>query len=114
MENEEVIKQIENTMSPRFGHTITLSNSNRYLVQKSKAVLFGGATGIEGKFAINSDTYVYYVESKQWVKLDRNSNFNELARGSIPSPRAAHASCCVNINQLVIYGGATGGISTLM
>ena len=22
--NEEVVKQIENTMSPRFGHTITL------------------------------------------------------------------------------------------
>jgi protein phosphatase len=31
-----------------------------------------------------------------------------LAIGSVPSPRAAHASCCVNVNQLVIYGGATG------
>ena len=71
MENEEVIKQIENSMTPRFGHTITLGKSFIYLVHKSKAVLFGGATGIEGKFAINSDTYVYYVESKQWVKLDR-------------------------------------------
>ena len=71
MENEEVIKQIDNTMSPRFGHTITLGILNVDVVHKSKAVLFGGATGVEGKFAINSDTYVYYVESKQWVKLDR-------------------------------------------
>ena len=75
MENEEVIKQIENTMSPRFGHTITLGNIAVKLVHKSKAVLFGGATGVEGKFAINSDAYVYYVESKQWVKLDRKLNF---------------------------------------
>ena len=33
---------------------------------------------------------------------------NHIATGNIPSPRAAHASCCVNLNQLVIYGGATG------
>jgi hypothetical protein len=30
------------------------------------------------------------------------------ATGNIPSPRAAHSSCCVNLNQLVVYGGATG------
>jgi hypothetical protein len=52
-------------MSPRFGHTITL-------VQKSKAVLFGGATGVDGRFSINSDTFVFYIESKKWVKLERN------------------------------------------
>ena len=33
-----------------------------------------------------------------------------LAKGNIPTPRAAHAACCVNENQLVIYGGATGCI----
>lgn len=60
----EYIKNIDNDMSPRFGHTITL-------VHKSKAVLFGGATGVDGKFSINSDTYVFYVESKKWLKLER-------------------------------------------
>ena len=38
---------------------------------KSKAVLFGGATGSEGRFVINSDTYVFYLESRKWVKLER-------------------------------------------
>ena len=71
-----------------------------YIVHKTKAVLFGGATGVEGRFAINSDTYLFYIESKKWIKLDPT--------GSIPSPRAAHASCCVNSNQMVVYGGATG------
>lgn len=55
---------------------------------------------IEKKFAINSDTYLFYIESKKWVKLDPS--------GTTPSPRAAHASCCLNINQIVIYGGTTG------
>jgi hypothetical protein len=40
-------------------------------VHKSKAVLFGGATGVDGRFSINSDTYVFYVESKKWLKLER-------------------------------------------
>lgn len=62
--SKSVIKVIENTMSPRFGHTITL-------VHKTKAVLFGGATGVDGKFSINSDTFVYFIESKQWLKLER-------------------------------------------
>lgn len=75
MDNQDVMKLIDNTMSPRFGHTITLGNYHFNPVHKSKAVLFGGATGIEGKFAINSDTFVYYVESKQWVKLDRRFIF---------------------------------------
>ena len=64
--NNDLIKSIDNDMAPRFGHTITL-------VQKSKAVLFGGATGVEGRFSINSDTYVFYIESKKWVKLERNN-----------------------------------------
>ena len=87
-------------MSPRFGHTITKSKIFIYLVHKTKSVLFGGATGVEGRFAINSDTFLFYIDSKKWVKLDPT--------GSIPSPRAAHSSCCVNSNQMVVYGGATG------
>jgi hypothetical protein len=63
--DSEIVKSIDNDMSPRFGHTITL-------VQKSKAVLFGGATGVDGRFSINSDTFVFYIESKKWVKLERN------------------------------------------
>jgi protein phosphatase len=85
------------------------------LVHKNKSVLFGGATGVEGRFAINSDTYLFYIESKKWVKLDRKHYYFYtfiysliLATGSIPSPRAAHSSCCVNLNQMVVYGGATG------
>jgi hypothetical protein len=64
----DIVKSIDNDMSPRFGHTITL-------VQKSKAVLFGGATGVDGRFSINSDTYVFYIESKKWVKLERIFHF---------------------------------------
>ncbi|CDJ60037.1 protein serine/threonine phosphatase, putative / sortilin [Eimeria maxima] len=26
-----------------------------------------------------------------------------------PNPRAAHAACCVDTLQLVVFGGATGG-----
>jgi len=31
------------------------------------------------------------------------------ATGTIPTPRAAHGADTVEDNQLVIYGGATGG-----
>jgi len=72
--DKSIIKNIDSEMSPRFGHTITLGNiiiDFIHLVQKSKAVLFGGATGSEGRFVINSDTYVLYLDSKKWVKLER-------------------------------------------
>jgi len=35
--------------------------------------------------------------------------FVEIATGNQPSPRAAHASVAVELNQVVVYGGATGG-----
>jgi len=41
------------------------------LVQKSKAVLFGGATGVEGKFSINADTFLFNIDTKQWEELKR-------------------------------------------
>ena len=37
-----------------------------------------------------------------------NIIFNKIAKGTLPIPRAAHAACSFNENQLVIYGGATG------
>ena len=35
-------------------------------------------------------------------------NYFQTATGNIPTPRAAHAACNVNENQLIIYGGAAG------
>lgn len=78
----------------RFGHTITL-------ITKSKAILFGGATGDTGKYSITGDTYCLDLATRVWTKLDPT--------GSAPSPRAAHASSMVENMQLVVYGGATGG-----
>ena len=54
---EGIIKTIDNDMSPRFGHTITLVNKSK---DKAKAVLFGGATGEEAQLPINGDAFVYY------------------------------------------------------
>ncbi len=107
MENT-IIRTIDNEMSPRFGHTITLISRAK---DHAKAVLFGGATGSDGHFSINSDTYLYLIEEQKWIKLNRKKNIFYIiiiAKGTIPTPRAAHAACCVNENQLVIYGGATG------
>jgi N-acetylneuraminic acid mutarotase len=80
----------------RFGHTITL-------VSKTKAVLFGGATGDTGKYTITGDTYLFDCITRKWKKLEPS--------GSAPIARAAHSSTTVETNQLVIYGGATGGIT---
>ena len=39
-------------------------------VSKSKIVLFGGATGDTGKFAITGDTYALDLISSKWTKLE--------------------------------------------
>lgn len=65
---ESYIKTIDNDMSPRFGHTITLVSKAK---DRAKAVLFGGATGADGHFSINSDTFVYFINSQIWQKLNR-------------------------------------------
>ena len=78
----------------RFGHTMTQ-------VSKSKAILFGGATGDTGKYIITGDTYCLDLITNKWCKLDGS--------GIAPSPRAAHGSCSVDSLQMVVYGGATGG-----
>lgn len=56
---------VENNLDPRFGHTLTL-------VKKNVAVLFGGATGSDGRFSINSETYIYYIDNKTWLKISRH------------------------------------------
>lgn len=81
--------------APRFGHTTTL-------VAPNKVVLFGGATGdSSGRYTITSDAYMLEASTNTWSKI--------IAEGNPPSARAAHASACVDLSQLVIYGGATGG-----
>ena len=79
---------------PRFGHTFTL-------ISKNKAVLFGGATGETGKYAITGETFLFDCLQKKWKKLSPT--------GTNPSERAAHGATEVESLQLVIYGGALGG-----
>lgn len=64
-------------------------------------VLFGGATGDTGKYSMTGETYLFNVLTKTWTKLN--------VKGVPPSPRAAHAATNVEQNQMVVYGGATGG-----
>ena len=66
---ESIIKTIDNDMIPRFGNTLTLVSKAR---GQEKAVLFGGVTGSDNHYSINSDTYVYYITQKKWNKLSRN------------------------------------------
>lgn len=90
----ETLKVTGDLPQPRFGHTITL-------VTESKAVLFGGAVGEYGKYSIRGEAYVFECTNKSWKKLNPG--------GNLPAARAAHSSTAVEANQLIIYGGATGG-----
>ncbi len=45
-----------------FGHTATQ-------ISKAKVVLFGGATGGDGKYSMTGDTYIYNVFNCEWSKL---------------------------------------------
>ncbi len=90
----EKIELAGNNPQPRFGHTITY-------ISKGKAILFGGATGDTGRYSITGDCFSFDIATRIWTKIE--------ATGSPPSPRAAHASAAVEVNQLVVYGGATGG-----
>ena len=69
----DIIKTIDNDMSPRFGHTITLISRAK---DHAKAVLFGGATGQDGHFSINSDTFLYLLDQQKWIKLNRKNYYN--------------------------------------
>ena len=66
--DNNIIRILNNEMSPRFGHTITLISKAK---DHAKAVLFGGATGEDGYFSINSDTYLYLLDQQKWIKLNR-------------------------------------------
>ena len=79
---------------PRFGHTISL-------VSRTKAILFGGAIGDATKYSITNDVYSLDLPSLSWKRLT--------PQGPGPSVRAAHASCSVELYQVLIFGGATGG-----
>ncbi|CAD2100999.1 protein phosphatase containing kelch-like domains, putative [Plasmodium vinckei lentum] len=78
---------------PRFGHTATYLGNN-------KVAIFGGAIGDAGKYNITDDIYLYDLTQNKWKKLITENT---------PTARAAHAAACVDEQQLVIYGGATGG-----
>lgn len=91
MEKLELFGEIP---EPRFGHTVTQISS-------TKVILFGGATGTNGKYSITSDTYILDLITKKWRKIE--------PQGTSPSERAAHASLSVQSLQLILYGGATGG-----
>lgn len=69
------------TPLPRFGHTMTP-------ISKTKAVLFGGATGDTGRYSITGDTYIFDMVANSWKRLDNIT-------GIAPTPRAAHASTSV-------------------
>ena len=79
---------------PRFGHTLTLIN--RY-----KALLYGGAVGDSGNYVITSDIFLCDLVLKKWKKI--------IASGIGPSIRAAHSAVCAENISLFIYGGALGG-----
>lgn len=90
----ETLKPKGDSPLARFGHTVCL-------ISKTKAVLFGGATGDSGKYVITNDTYSFDTTTLVWKKLDPT--------GSRPSQRAAHASCSIEFYQMIVFGGATGG-----
>ncbi|CRH01263.1 protein phosphatase containing kelch-like domains, putative [Plasmodium relictum] len=86
-------KQKGDIPAPRFGHTATYLGNN-------KVAIFGGAVGDAGKYNITDDIYIYDLIQNKWKKLLTENT---------PTARAAHAAACVDEQQLVIYGGATGG-----
>lgn len=90
----DVVKATGDIPISRFGHTICLVN-------KGTAVLFGGAVGDTGKYQITGDTYTLDMKKKFWKKLNPT--------GSVPGNRAAHQSVCLELDQMIIFGGAVGG-----
>jgi len=48
------------------------------MIGPNLAILFGGAIGKTGKFAITGDTYLCDMVSMVWKKLDRNSIINKI------------------------------------
>lgn len=61
----EKVEVSGNPPTPRFGHTATILN-------KTKIVMFGGATGNTGQFSITDNTYLFDIVTKIWKKLESN------------------------------------------
>ena len=53
------------TPGKRYGHSL--------VYYKPFFILFGGVTGSDNHYSINSDTYVYYIATKTWQKLNRKN-----------------------------------------
>jgi hypothetical protein len=91
---DDIIKIIDNDMTPRFGHTLTLVCKEKGC---EKAVLFGGVTGSDNHYSINSDTYVYYIGTRTWTKLNRKINILKLfyyySKGNNSNTKSG--SCCM-------------------
>ncbi len=64
--------------------------------------MFGGAVGDTNKYNITGDSYLLDLPANKWKKL--------VCGGTSPTPRAAHACTTVETLQMVLYGGATGGM----
>lgn len=87
----------------RFGHTTVLSTlSITSLVGRQRVLLFGGAIGDTKKYNITNDSFMLDLSACAWKKL--------VCTGSVPVPRAAHASSTINTLQMVVYGGAAGSL----
>lgn len=95
------VKMNGDVPSPRFGHSFTM-------VSKTKAVLFGGAVSVGGKFIITNEAYLYDFPINNWKALKFNP------QGNIPCERAAHAATMVGDMQMVIYGGAASTAQNML
>ena len=90
----------------RYGHTTVSGMVILWLtfciVSKDKVVLFGGAVGSPSIPEIAQEAYLLNTRTHTWKKL--------VCRGSMPSPRAAHAAEVVTDLQMVVYGGTAAGM----
>ena len=90
--------EIEDFVTTRFGHSITLmqqaSGKNEHRI-----VMFGGAVGWKD-FVITNEIYVFNHRKKKWTDMvvDFTTGF--------PSPRAAHAAAAVDSRHIAVFGGA--------
>lgn len=80
---------IQSNQKGQYGHTLTL-------ITEDRAILFGGA--------FDKTNYTNEVSSLDLT--DQDFNFKPLRpKGVPPAPRASHAACKIECNQIVIYGG---------
>ena len=79
----------------RFGHTSTYISQN-------KVFIFGGAVeSNENSFVTTNDSFVLELDIFQWRKLENT--------GTVPCQRAAHHTCQIDENEIILFGGALVG-----